>query len=125
MEDMAAKIQEILSDEESMKQISELAQMFSSSGSDDSGENTDSENASAVKSDDMFSGFDFSKLMMLQNVMGNAQNDQTSRFLVALRPLLKEERREKVDRAVKMLRIFAAWEVLKESGVLNDFFGEG
>lgn len=31
MDDLMGKIQEMLSDEESMKQISELAQMFSSS----------------------------------------------------------------------------------------------
>ena len=80
------KFREVLSDEESMKQLGELAQMFSSS---DAGESS-SEQEEQPESDG-----------------GNN--------------LLKEERQAKVDKAVKMLKLFAVWSVLKDSGLLKDF----
>ena len=42
--------------------------------------------------------------------------------LLALKPLLREERQSKVDKAVKMLKLFTVWTVLKDSGLLNDLF---
>ncbi len=122
MDDMAAKIQEILSDKESMKQLSELAQMFSSSENEENSENSKQE-ADAQPQDNIFPDFDISMLMKLQGIMSRTQNDETAGLLLALKPLLKEERRHKVDKAVKMLRLFAVWEVLKDSGLMNDFFG--
>ena len=124
MEDMAARIQEILSDKESMKQLNELAQMFSSDSNegDGSGQTSEEKRESGSENENGMPDFDFSKLMLLQNIMGNAGSDKTSQFLVALKPLLKEERQERVDRAVKMLKLFAVWEILKESGIMNDFF---
>ena len=57
MDDVSAKISELLSDEESMKQISELAQMFMSDASENS-ESTDCDNSNSVN---LFENFDFSK----------------------------------------------------------------
>lgn len=123
MEDMTAKIKEILSDKESMKQLNELAQMFSSSDESGNSENSDS-NGSNINpdtvNDDMF-GFDISKLMQIQEIMNKTENDKNADLLIALKPLLKKERQERVDKAVKILRLLAIWGVLKESGLLNDF----
>ncbi len=120
MEDMTAKIKEILSDKESMKQLNELAQMFSSS--DESGENNSEEsNKNNFDSGDML-GFDISKLMKIQEIMSKTENDKNTDLLIALKPLLKKERQERVDKAVKILRLLAIWGVLKESGLLNDLF---
>ncbi|MBQ3567288.1 MAG: hypothetical protein IJA12_08940 [Oscillospiraceae bacterium] len=120
MEDMSAKIQEILSDKESMKQLSELAQMFSSS---EETKESDCKNQSEQGS--FMPDFDISMIMKLQDIMSRTQDDKTSGFLIALKPLLKEERRGRVDKAVKMLRLFSVWEILKESGLMNDFFRAG
>lgn len=125
MEDMTAKIKEILSDKESMKQLNELAQMFSSSdesGNKESGESV-SEESSNNNSEigDMF-GFDITKLMQIQEIMSKTENDKNTDLLIALKPLLKKERQERVDKAVKILRLLAIWGILKESGLLNDLF---
>ena len=129
MDDLMGKIQEMLSDEESMKQISELAQMFSSS---DNTETKSSESPS--KPDNAVSGlpggiaglgmgdFDFTKILKVQEIMNKASNDKNAEFLLALKPLLREERQSKVDKAVKMLKLFTVWTVLKDSGLLNDLF---
>ena len=123
MDDLMGKIQEMLSDEESMKQISELAQMFSSS---DNTETKSSESPS--KPDNNGNGlpggiaglgmgdFDFTKILKVQEIMNKASNDKNAEFL------LREERQSKVDKAVKMLKLFTVWTVLKDSGLLNDLF---
>ena len=117
MEDLMGKIQEVLSDEESMKQLSELAQMFSSESGND---NTDNNDNSKQTAPDM--GFDVSKLLLVQNAMQSAGNDKNTELLLALRPFLKDEKQAKVDKAVKVLKLLAVWNVLKDSGLMNDLF---
>lgn len=118
------KIQEVLSDEESMKQLTELASsLFSSSEGEGAGEESESVKEDK-KEEDSGGGmdFDFSKLLMMGQVMNSVSNDKNAELLIALKPLLKEERQAKVDKAVKMLKLFAVFNVLKESGMLNDIF---
>lgn len=129
MDDLMGKIQEMLSDEESMKQISELAQMFSSSDNNDtkSSETTSKPDNTAAGLPGGIAGlgmgdFDFTKILKVQEIMNKASNDKNAEFLLALKPLLREERQQKVDKAVKMLKLFAVWTVLKDSGMLNDLF---
>lgn len=124
MDDLMGKIQEVLSDEESMKQLTELASsLFSSSEGEGAGEESESVKEDK-KEEDSGGGmdFDFSKLLMMGQVMNSVSNDKNAELLIALKPLLKEERQAKVDKAVKMLKLFAVFNVLKESGMLNDIF---
>lgn len=124
MDDLMGKIQEVLSDEESMKQLTELASsLFSSSEGEGAGEESDSVKEDK-KEEDSGGGtdFDFSKLLMMGQVMNSVSNDKNAELLIALKPLLKEERQAKVDKAVKMLKLFAVFNVLKDSGMLNDIF---
>ena len=118
MEDMTAKIKELLSDEESMKQINELAQMFTSSS-----ENNSAEDSGADSSGDTLSALpiDMEKLMMIQNLTKSADGGKGAALLLALKPFLKEERRERVDKAVRILKLLAVGEMMKESGLLGDF----
>lgn len=129
MDNLMGKIQEMLSDEESMKQISELAQMFSSSDNNDDTKKNEpsvSENNGGGLLDNLsgldMGDFDFTKILKVQEIMNKASNDKNAEFLLALKPLLREERQSKVDKAVKMLKLFAVWTVLKDSGLLSDFF---
>ena len=43
-------------------------------------------------------------------------------LLLALKPHLKEEKQKKVDKAVKILKLIAVWNIAKESGMLEDLF---
>lgn len=143
MDDIMAKIQSVLSDKESMEQLSQLAQMFaqpsaqqeevaagppprqqpapvdlsqlmSAFGQGQSG--TQSNSAPQQNS----SGFDIGTVMALQSVMSKAaEPDKNRDFLIALKPLLKEESQRKIDRLVAVLRIMAILPALKESGILG------
>lgn len=115
MDDTMEKIGKILSDEESMKQLSELAQLLMNDNK--SSENVPEEN----HCDNNINIPDIGKIMQLTELMGTfSQSDRNTELLLALKPHLKEERQQKVDKAVKMLKLMAVWNVARESGILND-----
>ena len=187
-----SKIQNVLSDEESMKQIKELADMLSapqsaenanvnsnissnqpppqSSGNNNLGnidfnsllstlsqsmsnsDNTSSNNNSAKPSNNNASsnnnidfssilsglsgmagnnsnttqnnsssglGIDLSTIMKIQGIMQNIKQDKNAELLIALKPLLNNHRQEKVDKAVKLLKLWAVYSIAKEQGLLN------
>ncbi|MCD7810745.1 MAG: hypothetical protein LUG91_02670 [Ruminococcus sp.] len=133
MSDIMGKIGELLSDEESVRQLSELAQMMmNDTGEDKSPTDTDSGGSGEESSektdpegtdDGLFpKGFDLSSLMKLQGIMGAMnQKDKNSELLLALKPHLREDKQEKVDKAIKILKLLAIWNVIKDSGLLKDF----
>ena len=117
MEDFAGKISEILSDEESMKQLSEIAQML---GFSPDGGPPPAQVNSLPDSTDMGGMPDIGALMGLAVRLKDAGgNDDNVNFLIALRPLLSEEKRPKIDRAVKILKIINLLPILKDSGILG------
>lgn len=128
MDDIMNKINEILSDPESIKQISELAQMFMS----ETGNNNKSSNASDLNPDNSenssdsdsgaFSGLDFSKLIKIQEIIGAVSGkDKNAELLLALKPHLSPERQKKADKAIKLLKLLTIWNIIKDSGMLKDF----
>lgn len=116
MDDVMGKIGEILSDEESMKQLSELAQMMMS-GTEGGGAEGE------VHSDGESSGEgpDLSAFMRIASMVGSINSsDKNSELLLALKPHLREDRQKKVDKAIKLLRLLALWNMAKENGLLSD-----
>ena len=109
------KLGELLSDEESVRQLSELAQMLTSG---DEGTEGEPENGNVKSTVD---GPDISALMKLTGRMGAAsQSDKNSELLLALKPHLKEDKQKGVDKAIKLLKLIAVWNMAKESGLLNE-----
>ena len=132
MDDLMNKIQNVLNDEESMKQIKELADMLTADNggqgeAPQSPRNMDfsqllqslggvSPPAQATQA----GGFDIAKLMKIQSIMQSASKpDKNIQLLLALRPLLKEENQAKIDRLIKIFKLFAVYPALKESGLLG------
>lgn len=71
----------------------------------------------------LFDGLDAEMLLKLIGMMESMnRQDDNERFLLALRPLLREENRVKIDAAVKFMKLFALLPVLKESGLLGRLF---
>ena len=71
----------------------------------------------------LFDGLDADMLIKLMGMMESMnRHDDSERFLLALKPLLREENRAKVDAAVKFMKLFALLPVLKESGLLGRLF---
>ncbi len=113
------KIGKLLSDEESMKQLSELAQLLMNETKSSESENVTENNECGESGGNSFP--DISSIMKITELMGTfSQNDKNTELLLALKPHLKEERQQKVDKAIKLLKLAAVLKIAKESGLLND-----
>ena len=111
-----SKLQSVLSDEESMKQVRELADMLSGGSTEQKAGNTSDappQSAQAPAIDPMM-------LMKIQSIMAQASKpDKNIDLLLALRPLLKDENKQKLDRIVKLFRLVSLYPAIKESGILG------
>lgn len=127
MEDMTKKLQSLLSDPESMQNLAELAQMLRQDGGDT--QNAPPQQNTQGNADDTQSAappFDIAKLMAAAQALGQMQQqDDNIRLLLALRPHLSPERAKRTDKAVKMLRLYAAAGVLRENGLMQELLGDG
>ena len=63
--------------------------------------------------------------MQLRSLFQQIQTETPATALLrALRPLLKEERRHKVDEAVRILHLINLLPLLQQSGLLNHLLGD-
>ncbi|MBR4099831.1 MAG: hypothetical protein IKK55_02450 [Clostridia bacterium] len=112
MDDLNQKLAQILNDPESMNRVREMAESILSK-----------EEKKEEKTDDSVFGIpDSNELMNIMSIVSrlNAKNDDArTNLLSALKPHLSEPKREKVDTAIKILRLLELLPVLKESGVLG------
>lgn len=79
-----------------------------------------SEQSDGQQDGGLFSGLDPEMLIKMLSLFEsfNQPNDN-ERFLLALKPLLREENRPKVDSALRLLKLFSLLPVLKESGLFD------
>lgn len=110
-----SKLSELLSDKESLKQLSELADMLRSGAQEQEivvEESAPEECGGGMPDIEMIAG-----IASLAGAMN--QNDSSTELLMALRPHLGEEKQSRLDKAVKLLRIASVVGVAKESGLLD------
>lgn len=69
----------------------------------------------------LFTAADIIKLQQLMQAV--KQDNPNTTLLKSLKPLLKEERRHKVDEAVRMMKLLSLLPILKESGMLHNLLG--
>ncbi len=101
-------LKNMLDDEEGQQQIQNILSMF--------GGESDTPDIPGQKT----GGIDPDHLEMMMKVqramelMGRQKENHQTKLLEALRPFLKEERKEKIDRAMKLLKFSGLFEVMKE-----------
>lgn len=109
------KINEILSDKESMAEIKKLASMMGIQGE---------ETPPPIPAPSLPVGNDMpdiSKIMMFSQMAKNmTENDKNTSLLIALKPHLSAERQQKTDKAIKFLKIMSLISFAKNSGILSD-----
>ena len=117
MSELEDKLNAILSNPEAMSQMMGLARSLSGSGAfgeqRNSGEKTQTTHTANNSSPtggigDLFSQIDpamIQRLLPLLSELGGSANDERTQLLYALRPFLKPERRDKVERAVKAAKL--------------------
>ena len=119
MSEFEDKLNAILSNPEAMAQVMGLAQSLSGSGAfnaeqpqenaaKQTGNRADNAGSSFGNLGDLFSQIDpkmIERLLPLISELSSGSNDERMQLLYALRPFLKAERRDKIERAVKTAKL--------------------
>ena len=105
-----------------MSQEDLLAKLFEQlmDADDSKNEPTDADKSDSGEQGDILGGLDIEAIMKMGELMSqmNKQDDST-RLLIALKPHLKPENRQKVDSAMKLMKIMNILPLLKDSGILD------
>lgn len=132
MSDLMENIQKVMSDPESMRQLSELAKSLGLDTQEQAPQPV--QNTSQPDFSKLFQSFqpapqtqqtqsvspDFSKLMELSKILETAsKSDKNTELILALKPHLKAETQQKADRLVKIFKLLAIYPALKDSGLLG------
>lgn len=145
MDDLAGKLNELLNSPEGMAQVQNLAQMLGQSQQDDSSpapsssSGTNNGNGASLGAlSSLLGGLnsstpasgggslpDANTLQMVTRLApmlsAARQEDDSTRLLRALRPLLGAERQKKLDEAIRLLQIMRMLPMLRQSGLLSSF----
>ncbi len=116
MDELSEKLSEILSDPESMNRVRAMAESLLSGPEEkkQGGEQTGLLSAvEGIGADDM------QRLIKIFSRLNSAEKDSRSELLLALKPHLSDEKKKKVDSAVKILKILELWPLIKDSGLIN------
>ncbi|MBQ3817123.1 MAG: hypothetical protein II802_02480 [Clostridia bacterium] len=112
MDELSEKLASILNDEESMNKVRAMAENLL-------GEKGEPKEDNGFSPTDAIGADEMQMIMKIMSQLKNAGNDARSQLLIALKPHLSEPRREKVDTAVKLLKMIEILPLLRESGILN------
>ncbi len=117
MDDLASKLSELLNSPGGMDKIKSLAGLLGGAAQEQSSpaQPEPVQNSSPL-------GFDPDMLQMITKfaplLSSFRQEDDSTRFLHALRPMLGEERQKKLDESIKLLQLMRMLPLLKSSGIL-------
>ena len=121
MEDLNEKLASILNDPKSMERVRQMAERLL--GDEPPKETPPQSDISPLTS--LLGGADMpdpqtlGKIMSIMGKINSKKDDCRTALLTALKPNLSEERRKKVDTAIKILKFIEILPLLKESGILN------
>jgi hypothetical protein len=110
MDELSQKLAEILNDPESMNRVRQMAE-------DILGDKKEPEPQSDITG--LLGDNDLINVMNLVSKLNTKSEDSRTILLNSLKPHLSEPKREKVDTAIKILRLLELLPLLKESGVLG------
>ena len=79
----------------------------------------DSPDLNSVLGDGGLDPNQIAKIMSVISRLKNSSNDSRANLLLALKPLLSVPRREKVDTAIKLLKLIDMLPLLKDSGLFD------
>lgn len=122
------RVQEVLSDPESMQQIQELASMLSAEMGGSQPTQSDEPNGAPTAdtpptTDAPTDDFDVSKVFKLVQLLNGASDSQDATLLLAIKPYLTPERQGRVDRAIRLMKVYDVFVSAKSSGLLNGLEG--
>lgn len=117
MDDISARLTEILNDPESLERVRTMAEGIL--GDHKQQTQTSSPDLSSVLSGEGLDGVQLAKILSIISRLKTSGNDNRSRLLLALKPHLSSPKQEKVDTAIKLLKLIDLLPLLRESGLFE------
>ncbi len=114
MDDLSEKLAGILNDPESMNRVKQMAESILGNNQPSLPATTENDGLNGLLGAD-----EMQTIIKLITKFKNSGPDPRSQLLTALKPHLSEPRREKVETAIKILKIIELLPLLKDSGILN------
>ena len=115
MDDLSARLSEILSDEKSMQQVKKLADSLLAGKEGDGGKREEESGGFGV------SGEELNRIMSVFARLKTKEDDRRTALIAALRPNLSPQKQKKADTAIKLLKLIDMLPLLKDSGILDLF----
>lgn len=123
MDELTGKLNQILSDPQSMAQIQNIMSSMGLGGQSSAPSAPASADISPAAAPAVPEPEIAAALTGLMPLLSNfRKEDDTTRLLSALRPLLSDARQKKVDEAMKILRIIRIIPMVKNTGILSSIF---
>ncbi len=124
MDDLAGKLTELLNDPQTMEKIKGLSGLLGQSSSEAAQPSHPAAPQQPAVSDTSAFPADMMQTMMKLAPLFSTlkQEDDSTRLLHALRPLLGEKRQKRLDESVRMMQMMRILPLLKSSGILSNLF---
>ena len=118
MDDISEKLAEILNDPESFNRIKSMAENLL--GNEQKQEVPHSSpDLNSILGDSGLDPAQICKIISVMSHLKSSKDDTRSNLLLALKPHLSAPKREKVDTAIKLLKLIDLLPLLKDSGIFN------
>lgn len=113
MDDLSEKLAGILNDPESMERVRKMAENILGE------QKTEPEVPPIGDIAGMLGAGEMQSIISLISRLKSSGNDPRAQLLTALKPHLSEPRREKVDTAIKILRVLELLPLIKDTGLFK------
>lgn len=103
-----------------MDNIEELLRALTEEDGSEKEQEKDTSDRESSEGGGLFGDLDPSILLTAMSLFESMnKQDDSERLLLALKPLLREENRAKIDTAVKFMKLFSLLPLIKDSGMLG------
>ena len=119
MDDLSAKLTELLNDPESMNRVRQMAESILGGSEAEAETEAPTSGGELSNISDMLDGGELQTIISLISQMKALSDDSRVQLINALKPHLSEERRKRADTAVKILKLLDMLPLIKESGLLK------
>lgn len=113
MDDLSEKLAELLNDPDTMNRVRKMAESILGE------EETPNQNEPNNDFGSMLGADELQTIISIIGKFNSLGNDPRSQLLTALKPHLSEPRREKVDTAIKILKVLEILPLMKDSGIFK------
>lgn len=115
MDDLSEKLASVLNDPESMERVRKMAENILG----DKDEKPEPQTSALSDISSVLGANEMQSIIRIISQLKSSGNNPRTQLLNALKPHLSEPKREKVDTAIKILKVIEILPFLRESGIFN------